>query len=50
MTTWMALRNLIRHHYQTKRMFYGLLNDKHISDEQQKHAQIVWETFKLNDG
>ena len=32
----------------TKEDFYSILNDEHISDEDYKHAQTVWETFKLN--
>ena len=27
--------------------FYSILNNKHISDEQYKHAQNVWDTFNL---
>ena len=31
----------------TKEQFYSILNNEHISDEQYKHAQNVWDTFKL---
>ena len=31
-----------------KQHFYSILNDEHISDEQYKHAQNVWNTFNLN--
>ena len=30
-----------------KEEFYSILNNEHISDEQYKHAQNVWNTFKL---
>ena len=32
----------------TKEDFYSILNDEHISNEDYKHAETVWETFKLN--
>ena len=31
----------------TKEDFYSILNDEHISDEEYKHAQTVWDEFKL---
>ena len=31
----------------TKEDFHSILNDEHITDEDYKHAQTVWETFKL---
>ena len=31
----------------TKEDFYSILNDEHISNDEYKHAQTVWETFKL---
>ena len=30
-----------------KHIIYNILQDKHISDEQYKHAQNVWNTFNL---
>ena len=33
----------------TKHDFYSILNNEHISDEQYKHAQNVWEIFKLTN-
>ena len=30
-----------------KEEFYSILNNEHITDEQYKHAQNVWNTFKL---
>ena len=32
----------------TKEQFYSILNNEHITDEDYKHAQTVWETFNLN--
>ena len=32
-----------------KEEFYSILNDEHISNEDYKHAQNVWETFMLNN-
>ena len=31
----------------SKEDFYSILNDEHISNEDYKHAQTVWQTFKL---
>ena len=31
----------------SKEDFYSILNDEHITDDEYKHAQTVWETFKL---
>ena len=32
-----------------KKEFYSILNDKHITDENYKHAQNVWNTFSLKN-
>ena len=32
-----------------KEEFYSIMNDKHISDEDYKHAQNVWKTFNLEN-
>jgi len=31
-----------------KEAFYSILNDEHISDEDYKHAQNVWNTYILS--
>ena len=33
----------------SKEAFYSILNDEHISDDDYKHAQIIWNTFKLSN-
>ena len=33
----------------TKEEFYSILNNEHISDDEYKHARIVWETFNLKN-
>ena len=33
----------------TKEDFYSILNDTHISNDEYKHAQTVWEVFKLRN-
>ena len=33
----------------SKEEFYSIMNDKHILDEDYKHAQNVWKTFNLNN-
>ena len=32
-----------------KEEFYSILNDEHITDKDYKHAQTVWDTFKLKN-
>ena len=32
-----------------KEDFYSIMNDEHITDDDYKHAQTVWETFKLDN-
>ena len=45
--SWTALKSLIKLNYQKKDKFYSILNDEHITDDQYKHAQDVWNKFKL---
>ncbi|XP_068738120.1 uncharacterized protein [Montipora capricornis] len=33
----------------SKKDFYSILNDEHITDDQYKHAQNVWNTFNLKN-
>ena len=33
----------------SKEYFYSILNDEHITDDQYKHAQNVWNTFNLKN-
>ena len=33
----------------SKEEFYSILNDEHITDDQYKHAQTVWDTFSLKN-
>ena len=33
----------------SKEEFFCILNDQHISDEDYKHAQNVWDTFSLKN-
>ena len=32
-----------------KKAFYSKLNDCHISNDEYKHAQLVWDTFKIKN-
>nr|XP_013189482.1 unnamed protein product [Amyelois transitella] len=32
-----------------KELFYSSLNDEHISDEDYRHANLIWSTFKISD-
>ena len=35
--------------FPPKEDFYSIMNDEHITDDDYKHAQTVWETFKLDN-
>ena len=39
--------DLINANFLIKKIFYSILNDGHITDEQYQHAQNVWNTFNL---
>ena len=47
MIIWIALNKFNETQLPKKKDFYSILNNEHISDEQYKHAQNVWDTFNL---
>ena len=46
MKTWIAGKNLMKHHDQIKKVFYSELNLEYITDKDYAHAQKVWEVLK----
>ena len=48
MITWTVLINSIKQ-LPTKEEFFSILSNEHITDEDYKHAQNVWKTFKLKN-
>ena len=49
MNTWIAGKDLMKHRYQIKNLFYSDLNKEDITDEEYAHAQKVWEVFKIKN-
>ena len=47
MNTWIAGKDLMKHHYQIKKDFYSELNLEDITDKDYEHYQKVWEEFGL---
>ena len=45
--TWIAGKDLTKHHYQTKKDFYSKLNKEDITDKEYEHYQKVQEQFDL---
>ena len=42
-----SFQKFVKTELPTKEQFYSILNNESISDEQYKHAQNMWNTFKL---
>ena len=49
MNTWIAGKDLMKHHYQIKKDFYSELNLEDITDKDYEHYQKVWEEFGLEN-
>ena len=49
MNTWIAGKDLMKHHYQIKRSFYSELNLKDNTDKDCAHAQKVFKELKLKN-
>ena len=49
MNTWIAAKDLIKHHYLRKMAFYSELNLEDITDKNYDHAQKVWELFEIKN-
>ena len=47
--TWIVGKDLIKHHYLTKKAFYSELNLEGITDENYIHAQKVFEELKIKN-
>ena len=47
MKTWIAEKDLMKHHYQIKKAFYSKLNLEDITNKDYAHAQKVWEVFEI---
>ena len=47
MNTWIAGKNLMKHHYQIKKAFYSKLNLEDITHKDYDHAEKVFEESKL---
>ena len=47
--TWIAGKDLMKHHYQIKKAFYSELYLEDITDKDYTHAQKVFEEFNLKN-
>ena len=50
MNTWIAGKDLMKHHYQIKKYFYSELNLEDITDKDYSHAQKVFQQFCTDTG
>ena len=49
MNTWIAGKDLMKHHYQIKKVFYSEINLEDIADKDYAHDQKGFEEFKLKN-
>ena len=49
MNTWIAGKDLMKHHYQIKKSFYSELYLEDITDKDYTYAQKVFEEFNLKN-
>ena len=49
MNTWIARKNLMKHHYQKKKAFYSEFYPEDITDEDYTPAQKIFEELKLEN-
>ena len=49
MNTWIARKNLMKHHYQIKKAFHSELRLKDITNKDYAHAQKVFEELTLKN-
>ena len=49
MNTWIAGKDLMKHHYQIKKFFYSELNLEDITDKDYAHSQKLFEELKLKN-
>ena len=49
MKTLIAVKNLMKHHYQKKKAFYSERNKEGVTDEEYAHAQKVWKVFQIKN-
>ena len=49
MKIWIAGKNLMKHHYQIKKVYYSKLNEEDITDKDYAHAQKVREVFEIKN-